>query len=1035
MADRKTDRFLTTVLFTDIVGSTDLAAELGDRAWRELVQEHHRIVRAALKRHSGREVDTAGDGFFAIFDAPAAAVDCALEVAKQVQPLGLQIRAGLHVGEVEQSAGKVSGLSVPIGSRIMSQAEPSQVLVSGTVRDLAVGAGFRFEDRGARELKGVPGEWRLYAASRTQDADDLAIAPSQPDQAEKRAAAVRRRQARPIWLRHPRAAAGLVAGLALVVGLVGLWYWQPWLPPALAGVAENSVGVIDPARNVVIATAAVGALPSAIAAGEGSVWVANSGDDTVSQIDPASRSVIDTIEVGHEPNGITVGGGSVWVVDSGDRSVTRINAATRRVVDTIEVGNRPVAIAYGASGVWVANAGDATVSRIDPDSGQVSEPISLRASPTAIAADESGAWVVSADAGTVTHLDAATASATTAPLAVGQRPAAIVLDDGAIYIANSADDTVSVVDPVAFRVSATIDLAGAPTALTLDGRTLWVADRAGAVERVELGDPTKSHPRIELGSSAEAVIVVDGRPWVVTRASLSAHRGGTMEIVSSFPTDIDPAVYANPTFADLALDGLVGFEHVGGVAGSQLFADLATALPQPSDGGRTYAFKLRDGLMYSDGTLVRASDFRSGLERVFQLPGNEDAAGFAFDQYAALAGMDACSDPPVARCDLSSGIVVDDDRATITFHLTRPDSSFLSHLALSFATPLPPSVSGTEQIDGAYPVTGPYMISNANETSLELRRNPHFAPRDGRPDGYVDAVNWTSGVEPKDGLHMVEAGTADYIVDQLPADEFPLLQTQYAQLLHIAPGSTTFVFFDTQKPPFDQVDVRRAVNMALDRAHVVGLRGGPFAAQPTCQVLPPNFPGFVPYCPYTKDPTPAGRWSAPDLDGAAQLVAQSGTAGSHVVVGPFVPRLTPVAEYVASVLADLGYDVSLETATEGGQVFEAVGEGRVMVGGFEWLPDFPAPDSSLGQFGCGVSNNLTHSCDAELDALMGHARDLQVTDPAAANEVWAQVDRAVTDLALWAPLVNEGSDLVSSRVGNYQFSPALGPLLDLMWVQ
>src|SRR3954471_1383223 len=136
MADRRQERFLTTVLFTDIVGSTDLASELGDKAWRELVQEHHRLVRAALKRYRGRELDTAGDGFFAIFDAPAAAVECALEVARQVQPLGLQIRAGIHVGEVEQSGGKVSGITVPIGSRIMAQADPSEVLASGTVRDL-----------------------------------------------------------------------------------------------------------------------------------------------------------------------------------------------------------------------------------------------------------------------------------------------------------------------------------------------------------------------------------------------------------------------------------------------------------------------------------------------------------------------------------------------------------------------------------------------------------------------------------------------------------------------------------------------------------------------------------------------------------------------------------------------------------------------------------------------------------------------------------------------------------------------------------
>ncbi|MDL2335837.1 MAG: adenylate/guanylate cyclase domain-containing protein, partial [Chloroflexota bacterium] len=645
MADQRVERFLTTVLFTDIVGSTDLAAELGDKAWRELVQEHHRVVRAALKKYRGRELDTAGDGFFTVFDAPASAVDCALEVVVQLQTLGLQVRAGLHVGEVEQSGGKVSGITVPIGSRIMSQAGPSEVLVSGTVRDLTVGAGFRFDDRGTRVLKGVPGEWRLYAVSHATDdvADAAAAERGSHDQAGRRAAAVRRRQDRPVWQRHPRMVAGLVAGLGLAVVLAGLWIWQPWLPPALAGVAENSVGIIDPARNVVIAAAPVGRLPSAIAVGEGSVWVANAGDSTVSQIDPTSRAVIDTIDVGREPSGIAVGGGAIWVADSGERSVTRINAATRRVVATIEVGNGPRAIAYGESGVWLANSGDATVVRIDPTTGAVGVPVSLRAQPTAIVADGSGAWVVSADAGTVTRLDA-TGSVTSAPLAVGQRPSAIAIGEGAIYVANSADHTISVIDSAGGRVSSVIEVSGTPVGLAVDDRTLWVADRGGALERIDLDQPTHAHPRIELGSAAEAVAVVSGQPWVVTRTSLSAHRGGTLQIVSSFGNDVDPAFYPSPAYSGLVLDGLVGYEHVGGIGGSQLVADLATSLPEPTDAGLTYTFKLREGLVYSDTTPVQASDFRFAFERAFQLPNNSGAGSFAAAQYASLVGMEACAE-------------------------------------------------------------------------------------------------------------------------------------------------------------------------------------------------------------------------------------------------------------------------------------------------------------------------------------------------------------------------------------------------------
>ena len=155
------DRVLATVLFTDIVGSTDHASALGDGGWRRLVEQHHSKVRALLARFRGIEVDTAGDGFFATFDGPGRAVRCASAIVRSVETLGVQVRAGLHTGEVETIAGKAGGLAVVIGSRIASLAGPSEILVSQTVRDLTAGSGLSFEDVGDRELKGVPGSWRI----------------------------------------------------------------------------------------------------------------------------------------------------------------------------------------------------------------------------------------------------------------------------------------------------------------------------------------------------------------------------------------------------------------------------------------------------------------------------------------------------------------------------------------------------------------------------------------------------------------------------------------------------------------------------------------------------------------------------------------------------------------------------------------------------------------------------------------------------------------------------------------------------------
>jgi class 3 adenylate cyclase len=159
------DRKLATVLFTDLVGSTTRATELGDRRWRDLLEQHHAAVRRELERFDGSEMDTAGDGFFATFDGPARAIRCAQSVIQAVKPLELDVRAGLHTGEVEVLDGKIAGIAVSIGARVAARADAGEVLVSGTVKDLVAGSGLEFEDRGVAELKGVPGEWRLYAVA------------------------------------------------------------------------------------------------------------------------------------------------------------------------------------------------------------------------------------------------------------------------------------------------------------------------------------------------------------------------------------------------------------------------------------------------------------------------------------------------------------------------------------------------------------------------------------------------------------------------------------------------------------------------------------------------------------------------------------------------------------------------------------------------------------------------------------------------------------------------------------------------------
>ena len=159
-----TDRVLTTVLFTDIVESTARAAELGDRAWADLIERHYALVRGELARYRGKEIDTAGDGFFATFDGPGRAIRCAQAIIAALEPLGIEVRAGVHTGECEIAGGKVAGIAVVVGARLAALAGPRQVLATSTVKDLVAGSDLTFESRGVNELKGL-GEWSLYAVA------------------------------------------------------------------------------------------------------------------------------------------------------------------------------------------------------------------------------------------------------------------------------------------------------------------------------------------------------------------------------------------------------------------------------------------------------------------------------------------------------------------------------------------------------------------------------------------------------------------------------------------------------------------------------------------------------------------------------------------------------------------------------------------------------------------------------------------------------------------------------------------------------
>jgi peptide/nickel transport system substrate-binding protein len=338
-----------------------------------------------------------------------------------------------------------------------------------------------------------------------------------------------------------------------------------------------------------------------------------------------------------------------------------------------------------------------------------------------------------------------------------------------------------------------------------------------------------------------------------------------------------------------------------------------------------------------------------------------------------------------------------------------------------------------------------------------LVRNPRFREwsRAAQPDGYPDRIEWNlssargSSADENTGVDAVLRGQADYFgmgFDQPPGDRVEELTTRYAGQTHLYPFRGQFaMYLNTRVPPFDDPRVRRAISYAVDRRAVQELYPGP--AQVTCQYVPPNFPGYLPYCPYTLDPNPAGAWTAPDRAAAVRLIDQSGTRGMRVTVWSFV-GFAIVSRYFVELLDSLGYDARLRTVGPDSQrgfdkfwVIVADSRNKAQMAAY-WSSGAPSPADLTFGLRCrsfvpnfGDNENVAEFCSRELDGRIERALRLQATDPAAAGPAWAAVDRQIVDQAPAVPLlVPQGIDLVSKRVGNYQHNPAWGILLGQLWV-
>jgi peptide/nickel transport system substrate-binding protein len=525
-----------------------------------------------------------------------------------------------------------------------------------------------------------------------------------------------------------------------------------------------------------------------------------------------------------------------------------------------------------------------------------------------------------------------------------------------------------------------------------------------------------------------------------------AHKGGTMRLLAvGAGGTIDPHINYTLQYWQLyqfVYDGLVTFKKAQGEAGFEIVPDLAEALPTVSDDGKSFIFKLRKGIKFSNGNEVTVKDVVASLQRIFKVS-SPTSGGF----YSVFVGADKCL-AEAATCTLEGGVVADEAAGTVTINLTQPDPELLQKLALPHAVILPADTPATDLGTQPIPGTGAYMFASYDPNKqLKMVRNPQFKvwSWDAQPDGYPDEINYDFGLTDEAAITAIQNGEADWTLDPPPADRLVELGTQYADQVHINTLTAWwYAPMNVNIAPFNNEKARQAVNFAVDRNALVNLFGGPVLASPVCQVLPPGFPGHQPFCLYTANP--GETWSAPDIEKAKQLVQESGTAGQEVtVISEDSAVSKAVGTYLQSVLSEIGYKASVKPISSNIQfTYIQNTNNNVQISVSQWYQDYPAASDFLNiLFGCGSFNpgsdssvNIAGFCDKGIQGKMDEALALAITDQAAADKLWADIDRAVMEKAPAVPLFTpKRVDFVSKRVGNYMFNAQYYWVVTQSWVQ
>ena len=438
--------------------------------------------------------------------------------------------------------------------------------------------------------------------------------------------------------------------------------------------------------------------------------------------------------------------------------------------------------------------------------------------------------------------------------------------------------------------------------------------------------------------------------------------------------------------------GLVTYKLVNGPEGATIIPGLAEDIPEISEDGLSYKFTLRD-INYSNGQPVKASDFKNTIKRLYLI----DSPGVGF--FTGIVGADKFAE--TKKGDIS-GIVVDDDAKTIEIKLSKPQGDFLYILATMFGSVVPSGTPAKDQSTATIPATGPYMIeSYTPNREVTVVRNPEWKGIPDIADGNPDKMTFNVVEEDSAALQSVIDGTNDYNFHPIPVDRLGEVQDKYAaQLKLFTPANTYYYFMNTRVKPFDKLEVRQAVNYAVDRDAVVRLYGG--LATTTENVLPPTYPQYEKISMYTHD-----------LEKAKQLVKDSGYAGMEVQVwGNSRETLQKPAAYLQDVLNQIGFKAKLKII-DPSVYFTTIGNQRTkaQTGIANWFQDYPHPLNWFDVLLNGNriteehNNNYSNADVAAInDKIEALKKEPEINDDV--NAQWAEVDKMVLENALWAPIVN-----------------------------